>query len=94
MFRRMTLHEVKGRRVCGHFGDVHEETQPQCILRAEPSNNVEASISRSLEEERVPYFRCEACGEEGARRQRRLGELPHFLVVHGNKEAGFHNGIP
>ena len=42
----------------------------------------------------MPDPHCEACGEEGARRQRRLGELPHFLVVHVNKEAGFHNGIP
>ncbi|MDA8583736.1 ubiquitin carboxyl-terminal hydrolase [bacterium] len=94
MFRRMTLHEVKGRRVCGHCGDVHEVTQPQSVLRVEPSDNVDASISRFLEEERVPYPRCEACGEEGARRQRRFGELPHLLVVHVNKEACFHNGIP
>ena len=93
LFRRLTLQAVESRINCDHCQYVHEATQQQCIMRVEPLGNVESSICSSLQEQRAPEFECEACGRQGARSQRTLGEMPPVLVVHVNKEAGV-CGIP
>ena len=59
----------------------------------EPVVNAETSICRSLQVADVPDFRCPACGGTGARQQTALDDLPAFLVVHVNKEAGLATGI-
>ena len=43
------------------------------------------SLFACLQESSIPTFRCEACGQFGARQQTTLGDLPPFLIVHVNK---------
>ena len=71
-----------------------EEIQTQCSFRVEPQLNTETSICAALQESSIPGFHCGVCGRQGARQQTVFGDLPSFLVVHVNKQAGHGTGLP
>ena len=84
-FQKLLVHKVERHLQCIHCANCSLEEQTQCIFRSEPQSNAQDSILNSLQEESINTFRCESCGQLGARVQTTLGALPHFLCVHINK---------
>ena len=86
-FNSLLSHKIERHLQCTHCAYADVEEQAQCILRTEPQGNAQNSILTSLQEEAIPTFRCQSCGQLGARRQTTLGTLPAFLIVHINKSG-------
>jgi len=93
LLHKLTSFQVQRNLLCNHCPYEGEQTHTQCFLRVTPAANTETSICQYLQEADVPGFTCESCGGTGARQQTALGDLPPFLVVHVNKQAGVATGI-
>ena len=85
LLHNLTVHKLERHLQCEHCPYVDEKVQPQCILRVEPHVGIQISILTSLQETPVSEFRCDHCGQKGARQQTVLQDLPPFLIVHLNK---------
>ena len=93
IFRNLTAFDVTRHFSCCHCEHTSQETQPDCVLRLEPLANLGASMGAFLRDEPVPDYRCEACGEKGARQQRTVASWPPFLVAHAGKTSAVTAGI-
>ena len=93
IFRNLTALEVERHLSCCHCAYTSQETQPDCVLRLQPLADFGASMAAFLEEEALPDYRCDNCGEKGGRQQRAVGSWPAFLVAHASKASAVTAGI-